>query len=78
MCDLGIIMNKMSIEIAESEERLGFFDFSGAWPFRDALYFGGVHADISCRDNDSKVFDSSLIKGAFFWLEVQVIFRESL
>jgi hypothetical protein len=33
-------MDKTLIEVAEAKEGLYFFNFDGAWPFRDFLYFG--------------------------------------
>jgi hypothetical protein len=77
VCDLGVVVNETSIEVAKAEEWLDFFNLGGVWPFRDALYLSGVHVYISCRDNNFKVFDSSLIKGAFLWLEVKIVFREA-
>jgi hypothetical protein len=70
-------MDKMSIEVAEAKKQLNFFDFGRTWPFCDALYFGGIHADVSCGDNNSEVFNGGLIKRTFFWLEVKVILHEA-
>jgi hypothetical protein len=71
-------MDKASIEVAEPKEQLYFFNFGRAWPFRDFLYFGGVYADISCRDNNPKVFNNGLVKKALFRLEIEVILCETL
>src|SRR5580658_702588 len=77
-CDLGIVLNEPAIKIAETQEALNFL--LGFWggPFRNSLDLDGVHLNLSFRDNDTEVFDSSLFKVAFVGFQIEIIILEYL
>ena len=77
-CEVGIIENKMSIEICESEEGLHIFDFSGFGPILDDfdLVFG--HSEAIGQEDVSEVFDSVYVEEAFVSVSIQVILPEPL
>ena len=73
MSDLGIVVDKVLVKVTETKEGLDFFDFSGVRPFSNSLDFSRVHSYVAIVNDNSKVFNGSLVKGAFFWLEVKVV-----
>jgi len=46
-------------------------------PFGDALDLGRVYVNVSFGNDDTKVFNVSLVKGTFLWLEVEVVFGKA-
>jgi len=66
------------IEVAETKESLGFLDRGGDRPLSDAHDLSRVHADLAISNNDTQVFNGSLVKGAFFWLDVEIKFAKAL
>ena len=58
--DFGIMMNKISIKIGETKERLNLFNGSGKRPVGDGGKFLWVHLETLSRDEKSEIFDVSL------------------
>src|SRR3979490_1562299 len=77
-CEVGVIENKMSIEICESEEGLHIFDFSWFGPILDDfdLVFG--HSKAIGQENLSEVFNGVYVEEAFVSVGIQVILLELL
>ncbi|KIJ10926.1 hypothetical protein PAXINDRAFT_85320 [Paxillus involutus ATCC 200175] len=65
--------NKASIEIYEAEKRLNFLFTGGCWPIKNPLDFDGVHANPSFRDDESEVFNFSLLEVAFFRFQKKLV-----
>ena len=63
--DFGIMMNKISIKIGETKERLNLFNGSGKRPVGDGGEFLWVHLETLSRDEKSKIFDVSLDEFTF-------------
>ena len=74
MSDFGVVLDEATIEIAETEEALGFFEVAWNRPIRDCLYFGGVHFDLAMGDDDTKVLNRRLVEETFLRFEVQIEF----
>ena len=64
-CDVGVILNEMTIKVAKTEEGLQVLEFLGLWPFCNARDFGRVHSNFAMGYDDAKVVDGSLVEGAF-------------
>jgi hypothetical protein len=45
--DVGVSVNEMSIEVAETKEGLNIFDFAGCRPVGDGLNLLGIHRQAS-------------------------------
>ena len=58
--DFRIMMNKISIKIGETKERLNLFNGSGKRPVGDGGEFLWVHLETLGRDEKSEIFDMSL------------------
>jgi hypothetical protein len=75
--DFRLIVDESSVKVAKSKEGLDLLDFGRSWPFSNALDFGGIHVDVSVVNNNAKVFNRSLIKGAFLRFEIEVVLGET-
>jgi hypothetical protein len=42
-CKFGVVLDKMPVEVTESEEFLDIFDGFGSWPVFDGFEFNQVH-----------------------------------
>ena len=73
MSDLGIDVDEATVEVTKTKEGLYFFDFGGTRPFSNSLDFSRVHSYVAIANDNSKVFNGRLVKGAFFRLEVKVV-----
>ena len=49
------VLDKLCIEVAQSEEGLQLFDISGLRPLGNSIYFGWVHRDCGVFDDMAKV-----------------------
>ena len=74
--DFGVVLDEMTIEIAEAKEALGFFEVTWDRPICDCLYFGRVHFDLAMGDDDTEVLDRGLVEKTFLGFEVQIKFEE--
>jgi hypothetical protein len=43
-CEFGVVLDKVSVEVTESEEFLDVFDGFGLWPVFDGFEFNWVYA----------------------------------
>ena len=77
MSDFRVIVDESTVKVAKAKEGLNFLDFGRTWPFSNALDFGGIHADVSIVNYNTKAFNGSLIKRAFLRLEIEVILGEA-
>src|SRR5258707_11035471 len=78
MSDFGVVLDEATIEIAETEEALGFFEVTWNRPIRDCLYFGGVHFDLAMGYDDTEVLDRGLVEKTFLGFKVQVKFDKAM
>ena len=76
-CDVGVILDEMTIKVAKAEEGLQVLEFLRLWPFCNARDFGRVHSNFTMGYYDAKVVDGSLVKGTFFGFQVKVMFSET-
>jgi hypothetical protein len=72
------VLDKVSVEIGESDETPNFFEFHGWYPISDGLYFDWVHGNFAGADDQSKVVDMGLLEFALFGSEVKIVFFEAL
>ena len=72
--NVEVIFNKASVKIAKTEKGLNLFECFWDWPFCNGFYFDWVHVDMFFfRDEDTKIFDFQLVKGAFLRFQEEVI-----
>jgi hypothetical protein len=75
--DFRVVLNETSVEVAEAEEGLEVFEFSGAGPIRDSEDFGRVHLDTTVGNNYPEILNRGLIEEAFFRFKVEVMSVEA-
>ena len=75
-CNVGVILDKATIEVAKAEEGLQVLEFLRLWLFCNARDFGRVHFNFTVGYYDAEVVDGSLAKGAFLGFQVKVMFGE--
>ena len=46
-CDVGVVTNKLSVEIGEPKERADIFYLGLGGPVSDSIEFSGVHFNVS-------------------------------
>ena len=66
------------LTVNESYEWLDFGHIPGGWPVSDASNFDQVHLHVTFWEDEAKVFDHRLLKGAFLCFEVEVVFLEDV
>jgi hypothetical protein len=77
VCNLGVVLDEATVEVAEAEEGLEFFNCLWLGPFGDTGDFGGIHCNRSFRNDDTEVFNGGLVEGAFLGFEEEVVFLEA-
>src|SRR5271156_6776425 len=68
------VLDKPSIEVGESEERLHFLFISGDGPFRNSGNFDWIHPDGIVGYDDSKIFHFRPLKLALFRFQEKIVF----
>ena len=63
--DLRVTLNEVAVKVAEPEEGLEVFDVFWGGPFCNARNFSRVHMDLAFSNDNTKVFNGSLIKSGF-------------
>ena len=76
-CDVGVILDEATIEVAKAKEGLQVLEFLRLWLFCNARDFGRVHSNFAVGYYDAKVVDGSLVEGAFLGFQVKVMFGET-
>lgn len=71
-------MDKSSVKVAKSKKGLDLFNSGWGRPLGHAMTFSEVHMYLAMFNDDAKVFNRGLIKGALFRLEIKVILLEAL
>jgi hypothetical protein len=66
--------DKISVEVAETQKGLYFFDRSQYWPIPDSIDLCHIHGYTSRLYNHSKVFHFLCIKCAFLWFQEEPLF----
>ncbi|KIO01763.1 hypothetical protein M404DRAFT_149401 [Pisolithus tinctorius Marx 270] len=71
--DVGVVVNELSVEICEAEERLDVLHLPQLRPVADCLNLLSRHGETGGRKNITKVLDRVRVKLALLWLGIKAM-----
>ncbi|KAF8228137.1 hypothetical protein L208DRAFT_1293064 [Tricholoma matsutake] len=76
--DVGISMDEVLVEVAESKAGLNILNLSRFRPAKDGFDFIFGHPEPIKEENESQAFHAVFVEFAFLWGSIEPIFLESL
>ncbi|KAI0312979.1 hypothetical protein OF83DRAFT_1036300, partial [Amylostereum chailletii] len=78
VCNLGKVLDEVTVEVSKPEEQLDILDIARGGPFSDARYLDRIHSNLVMQDNQAEVLNRILFKDTFLRLEEEVIVLQAL
>jgi hypothetical protein len=70
--------DEAAVVVAESEERLQFFEVSRGWPSLDGFYLFGVGSYTLCRNDVAKILNAGFEKLTFGGFPIEPVFAQDV
>ena len=76
--NVGVVVNKATVEVHESEEGLNVLNFPQFQPIRDGLNFLHEHRESVGRKTETEVLGGGGVELTFLWIGKEIVFAEVL
>ncbi|KIM50751.1 hypothetical protein SCLCIDRAFT_144710, partial [Scleroderma citrinum Foug A] len=74
--NVGVVVDKMTVEVCESEEGLDVLNFLQFWPIGNGLNFLCGHGESVGRETETEVLGGGGMELTFLWLGEEIVLSE--